>query len=352
MGASSFLLCLKFKSKDMESFYVMGIDISKKKLDYCLMLEGKVVEESVTANHPKAVCEAISSLCRDYDLDIQNLLICAEHTGQYSYPLVCASEHLRCKLWLENPTQIKYSSGMHRGKNDRVDARRIAMYASRFKDKIRVYNVPDEEIERLKQLESELSMLVVDRAKYQGQLTDMIGFMKTSFFLTKEKRLRALIKGLDDIIESIEQEIAGIISCSELLRHQMRLLTSIEGIGPKVALKTILETHAFTRFDNPRQFCCHAGVAPFSYTSGSSQHSRKRVSHKAKKSIKTLLHMAALSVIRQKQGDLKAYYLRKVAEGKNKMTVINAIRAKLVARMFAVIKNNKPYQLIYQNKFA
>ena len=40
-------------------------------------------------------------------------------------------------------------------------------------------------------------------------------------------------------------------------------------------------------------------------------------------------------------------YMRKVEEGKNKMSVINALRAKIVARMFAVIKRNEFYTPIY-----
>ena len=105
----------------------------------------------------------------------------------------------------------------------------------------------------------------------------------------------------------------------------------------------IVCTEAFTRFDDPRKFNCFAGLAPFSYTSGSSLHSRARVSHRADKTMKRLLHLAAVSVIRKKEGELKAYYERKVAEGKNKMATINAIRAKIVARMFAVIRKNQFY---------
>jgi len=94
--------------------------------------------------------------------------------------------------------------------------------------------------------------------------------------------------------------------------------------------------------------CCHAGVAPFQYTSGSSVHSKNRVSHKADKSIKSLLHMASLSVATiKKDGELREFYLRKVAEGKNKMSVLNAIRKKLILRMFAVIKENKKYDKNY-----
>ena len=56
--------------------------------------------------------------------------------------------------------------------------------------------------------------------------------------------------------------------------------------------------------------------------------------------------MSAVAVIHRKSGELKAYYERKVDEGKNKMTIINALRAKLVARMFAVIKRNEFYSPI------
>lgn len=57
--------------------------------------------------------------------------------------------------------------------------------------------------------------------------------------------------------------------------------------------------------------------------------------------------MAAVAVLHKTGGELKAYYLRKVEEGKNKMLIINAIRAKIIARMFAVIKRNDFYSPIY-----
>lgn len=53
--------------------------------------------------------------------------------------------------------------------------------------------------------------------------------------------------------------------------------------------------------------------------------------------------MAALSAI-QIKGEFKEYYIRKVTEGKNKMTVINAIRAKIIHRMFALIRENRNYK--------
>jgi len=57
--------------------------------------------------------------------------------------------------------------------------------------------------------------------------------------------------------------------------------------------------------------------------------------------------MSAVAITHKKTGELKTYFERKVAEGKNKMTVLNAMRAKLVARMFAVIRKNQIYQPIF-----
>ncbi|MDR0668039.1 MAG: IS110 family transposase, partial [Prevotellaceae bacterium] len=70
------------------------------------------------------------------------------------------------------------------------------------------------------------------------------------------------------------------------------------------------------------------------------------------KSIKALLHMAALIVSTRMKGELHDYYERKVAEGKNKMLILNAVRAKLVYRMFAVIKNDVPYEKNYAFSLA
>jgi transposase len=236
---------------------------------------------------------------------------------------------------------------VQRGKNDKIDAKRIAIYASRFEDKLRLYKRPDKEIERLKQLEAERSLYVVDLAKYKAQMKDQKEYMPESIYKEKVNRLKKLMKNLQEVIDSITEEMEHIVNSTEVLLRQFELLQSIEGVGPVVALNMIIVTEAFTRFDNARQFNCFAGLAPFSYTSGSSQHSRTRVSHRADKCIKTLLHLSAVSIIGKAGGELKDYYLRKVQEGKNKMTVINALRAKIVARMFAIIKRNEFYIPIF-----
>jgi len=332
---------------------VIGIDVSKEKLDLCLKLGDNILKEWVLSNTAEQVKNSLKSLLKEHKCAASEFLVCAEYTGQYTYPLSCACDESGVDLWLENPAQIKHSSGIQRGKNDKLDARKIAAYAVRFQDKARLFSLPQKNIASLKQLVSERDLYITDKGKYQGQLTDQKRFMSKSDYQKKSKRLESLIAELEECIAAIESEIERLIESDQTLSKQHKLLCSIDGVGDKTALKMIVETNAFKDFDNARKFCCHAGVAPFKYTSGSSVHSRNRVSKKADKSIKALLHMAALvAATRKKEGELREYYLRKVAEGKNKMSVLNAIRAKLVLRMFAVIRNEEEYQKKYQFSFA
>lgn len=329
--------------------FIIGIDVSKEKLDVCLTGDGKIISETLVTNHPKAITGCLKDLLKANS--VADFLICAEYTGQYIYPLCCACGELGIDLWLENPAQIKYRSGVQRGKNDKLDARKIADYAILFSHKVQLFSLPEKSIAALRQLISERDMYVCDKAKYKGQLTDQKDFMDKDDYKNKSIRLEKLITNLENAIEQIETQIQRVIDNDQTLSRQHELLCSVEGIGDKTAIKMIVETNAFRDFKDPRKFSCHAGVAPFCFESGTSQKSRNKLSNRADKSIKTLLHMAALSATRTK-GELHDYYVSKVAQGKNKMSVINAIRAKLVLRMFAVIRKDQFYQKNYSNSLA
>lgn len=335
----------------MAFLHFIGIDISKRKLDLCLFNGKEILLELECENSASKFKEALQSLEKKYELDLSKTLICSEYTGIYNYPLIEISRLMNINLWIENGAQIKLSSGLQRGKNDKIDSRRIALYAFRFQDKAKIYKPTDGTIERLRYLNSEREMLVVDRGKYQGQLKDQPDFMPKEAFKAKEKRFKKLIKELTLAINKIEEQIQKLIDADQQIKEMFENIISIDGIGKQVAIETLIVTKGFKAFENPRQFCCHAGVAPFSYTSGSSQRSKSKVSHRANKRLKQLFHMAALSAIRM-EGEMREYFLRKVAEGKNKMTVINAVRAKLIHRIFAIVRGNRKYEKIYSDIVA
>jgi hypothetical protein len=82
------------------------------------MPDGRRLAESATCNTQPAIVELLRGLAANLQAGMGRFLVCAEFTGQYTCPLAIACKSRGCALWLENPTQIKLSSGMRRGRND------------------------------------------------------------------------------------------------------------------------------------------------------------------------------------------------------------------------------------------
>ena len=155
--------------------------------------------------------------------------------------------------------------------------------------------------------------------------------------------------GLDKDLKAIEVQMKDVIDSDDDLKSLYKLVTSVVGIGFVTAVNLLIYTNEFTLFNSYRKFAYYSGVAPFEYRSGTSIRGRTRVSQMANKKMKRYLHMASLTGIKRDES-LKTYYERKVVEGKSKMSVLNAVKNKLLARVFAVVNRGTEYQKInYQN---
>lgn len=324
---------MKFKS-------FIGIDVSKLTLDICLITEDGEIKNFKIDNTLKSLKIFFKRITTC--INLQETLVCGEFTGHYSNILRSFCLDNEIALWLESGAEIKLRSGVQRSKSDKVDAERIADYAMRYTDKARLQTLEDDAIAESKLLITERELYIKERAKYKAQLRDLGTFIKEKSFKNRSKRLKKHVSRLTKSIDEIDLAIKVLFK-TEKLAEQKNILTSIGGIGDQVAINTIIATGGFTKFKNGRKFACHIGVAPFSFHSGTSQRSRNKVSNRANKKLKTLFHMAALSAIKMK-GELREYFERKVAEGKNKMTVVNAVRAKLINRIFALIRENRKYE--------
>ena len=214
--------------------------------------------------------------------------------------------------------------------------------------KFRPSSIPSKSIQQLK-------LLLAEREKVMKSLSSFKKTSENKEFMTEDvfnvvASVNALIiKELEQAVKFIEEKMLAIIELEDTLYQQYNLETSIQGIGKQTAIYILIATKGFEMFDNWRQFACYAGVAPFPYQSGTSIRGRNKVHPFADKKLKSLLNMCALVAIRHDK-ELKTYYERKVAEGKSKMLVINNVRCKLLARIFAII--NRKTTFINTYKFA
>lgn len=155
------------------------------------------------------------------------------------------------------------------------------------------------------------------------------------------------IKALQEDIKRTEQEIKKVIDCDDRLKELFSIIESVPGVGKITATEIVINTNEFKKINDPRKYACYAGVAPFEHTSGTSVRGKTRTSKKANLRAKSLLHMTALVAARFSD-DLREYYERKVADGKNKMNVLNAVKNKIIHRIFACVNQKRLYTNNYK----
>lgn len=325
----------------MEQKFVVGVDISKHKVDCAVVDSGmELHQEQIVVNTESELVAYFRGLLKSLKLDAAELLVCCETTGIYNEPLRGTCIKLGIGLWEEQPLKIKRASTDLRGKSDRLDARRIASYALRFADRQQRYHAPDASVKKLAALSKSRDTLVTQRVMIHNQIKEAKTHDQILYNLLRGS-YKSTLCALDRAIGQIEQHIDTLIDRDAELKKNKQLLVSVTSIGSQTANNLIIATHNFKHFTSAKQLACYAGVVPFDNQSGILT-KRPRVSSLANKKLKTLLHMAALNAIRFDR-ELKAYYGRKVQEGKNKMAVINAVRNKLVHRIMAVINRQSPY---------
>ncbi len=300
-------------------------------------------------NSKKGFSKMLKWVYKNTKVDENNLLFVFEHTGLYSYNLSIFLDEKGIKFSMIPGLEIKRSLGITRGKDDKVDAQKIARYAYRLRDEIKPTKLPGKDIEKLKRLLALRDRLVKQRAGYKTTVNEQkrVLLKKDNGVLisTQEKMIKYLTKQ----IAAIEKEINEIIESNETLKKQFTLITSITSVGAQTALFMIVYTQAFTKFTKYRKFASYSGIAPFTKLSGTSIRGRTKVSNLANKKIKSLLDQCAKNAVIHNP-EMKEYYNRRVEEGKNKMSTINIIRNKLLSRIFAVVKRETPYVNI--NKYA
>lgn len=321
----------------------IGIDVSKATLDVALLDgTGAVVGEEQVANTAAGLRGLMRRWTKTFGLVKGEYMVCLEPTSYYGHLAMEVLLELGVPTWLAHPNDIRASIGMTRGKSDRVDAARIATYAWRFMDKARLVSADQLKMNKLKQLLTKRQNYVMRKTMHQRQIKDMNKHMDKDLRSAFTRLDKLQIKALNKAIEELEGMIEDTIYAEPELSRRFELLKSVEGVGLILAAHLLAYTDGFTRFDTPRQLACHAGCAPFEHRSGTSIRGRARVSPNANHTLKSLLHISAVGLIRF-PGEFQDYYKRKVAEGKHKLLVFNAMRNKLIHRVFAVLKRGTPY---------
>jgi transposase len=323
--------------------YFIGIDVSKTTLDVALhSLEGHLNSNHVVIENNAKGFKAMLTWLKEKKINNQDVLICMEHTGIYADKVVDFFETKHIAYSLQSALHVKKSLGLVRGKSDKVDSFRLADFCYEKRASIKESEKPSQNIILLKHLFTERRKLVGSQAQYK-QIRSEIAIHQGKGFIKRKDRL---IKELQRSIDEIEKEMMEIIKSDPDIYCSFILLMSIIGIGMVNALGAIIYTNNFKNFSDPRSYACYVGIAPFPYSSGTSINKRKSVSKMGRLKLKADLSQAARSAILY-DPQLKAYFKRKFNGKKgaesNYGTVLNAVKFKLICRMFSIIRRKSPY---------
>ncbi|MFD2572769.1 IS110 family transposase [Spirosoma soli] len=327
--------------------YFVGLDLGKTTNAICVLdeQENRCFELKLpnTQQGMQTLLEKLDTLAH---FEPTSVLICAEYTSVYCQPLIGFFGGLGADLWLQSAVHIKHSLGLKRGKTDKADARLIAKYCLRHQADKRLFVLTESTLSVLRQLAQQRERLLEMVKSFTDLASDYKAMGLSEALKLHQQTSEVALAGLRKQLQQVEARIEAHIKACPELKTNMALLMSIPGVGRQTAMFMLIFTANFTRFDDPKKLASYAGVAPFAYESGTSVRGKTKVSRMANTKLKHLLHMAALGAVRVK-GEMRQYFEQKVAQGKKKMSVYNAIRNKLVHRMVAVMDRRTPYVAAY-----
>jgi len=324
----------------MYSFFI-GCDMSKDVFDTSFILNGQAVYLGQFVNNKIGFKRMLKQLAKQTDVDQSKWFVCFENTGVYSKQFLewLLVNQIPCRE--ENALAIHRSLGIRRGKDDQIDSEAICLYAFEKRDSLKPSTPTSKVIYSIKQLLSRRKLLVRQMNALKVSLNEQKIFMDDELMEQMQQSNELLLKEYKRQIADLEQQMELLVEQDEELQQNHQLAQSVVGIGSLSSLMIIANTNNFKRIVTARKFACYCGVAPFPNQSGK-RIGRSKVSHMANKELKTLLYNASMSAIKY-DPQIRSYFKRKKAEGKQGFVVMNAVKNKLIQRVFAVIERQKPY---------
>jgi len=319
---------------------VLGIDVSKKKHDVVLDIDGKKYYKEISND-----AEGFSYLKRWLRSHQANHVhACLEATGQYGEGIAEWLFEQGHTVSVVNPARIKRygESKLHRNKTDKADAKLIAVFCLR--EKPDPWQPLSPEIKQIRALTRRLQALKANLHQEKNRKK------------SGENEARVLedidlhIEFLQDRIEAINEEIHALIKQSPELKSQHGLLTSIPGVGHLTAITLLAEIGDFSAFENAPQLAAYAGLNPQGHRSGSSVFKKTQISKQGRVELRQCLFMPALVALKCNPV-VQSLDERMTKTNHQRMEIVIAAMRKLLHLAYGVLKTQLPFDPDYGKQF-
>ena len=309
----------------------VGIDVSKSKFDVAILPEGT----RLTCSYDSAGISKFMTQLPKHDC-----VIVLEATGGYERRLAAELIDAGHPVAVANPRQVRdFARGIGvLAKNDRVDARVLAVYAQHVKLRL---------LEKRSEKQQELTALVVRRRQLLTlQIAESNRLEQTAIKLAA-KSIRHVLDTLRKELKNLDAEIARLIAADDDWRNKSELLQTVPGVGPGTSASLVAELPELGKL-NRQQIASLVGLAPFSRDSG--QFHGQRAIWGGRGTVRSALYMAAFNAKRCNP-IIRAFAERLKQAGKRAKVILTACMRKLLVILNTMVRNQTAWKtdVVLQN---
>ena len=384
----------------------VGIDVSKDKHDcFIVNSEGEVLADVFTIHNTMDGFNFLLQRIRECTMPQDKIKVGLEATGHYSYNLLGFLLDNGLPTYVLNPLRTniyRKSLSLRKTKTDRVDARTIATMLLSDAG-LKPYTDTAYHNEELKSLTRYRFDKVKERTKLKSSISRLVCIlfpeleklvptlhMASIYALLEEfpdakqiaaahlTRLKALLETASKghykrdmalrIRDAARNSIGAFMPAKSLeLQHTIRLIreldaeiaeieeriqsimndlhspiTTIPGMGVRMAAMILAEVGDFTRFVSPDKLLAYAGMSPSTYQSGQLKNCYPHMEKRGSRYLRYALYNATKCVCHWNP-NFAAYLAKKRAEGKHYNVALSHATKKLVRLIFAMEKSKQPY---------
>lgn len=387
--------------------YYLGIDIAKTNHVASLINNnGDIVIKAIKFTNSKEGFNKLLTTIQDKLKDLSNIEVAMEATGHYWLSLYSALTDNGFPVSVYNPYQIKSYRGAYNNrkqKNDIIDSIIIADYLRVFGSKDS--KLPEDDLLSLKQLTRFRSNIVNNVASLKVQVIGLLDKVFPEYkklfcdtFGVTSKQLLLTCPTPDDIIKISTTKLSNLLSkyskgkfnkdtalhikdvakasfgikfttdaCSfeikqiinqiiflenqinevdkqikELYDKLDNHLLSVPGIGNTIAPIILAEIGDINNFDKPSKLIAFAGVDPSENQSGNKLSTNDKTSKRGSPYLRHAIYNASLVAI-SNEPELRAYYDKKISEGKHHFVALAGISRKLLTIIYYILKEDRDY---------
>lgn len=317
--------------------WVMGIDVSKAKLDVALLRADGKYRAKVLANH----AAGFRSLLQWLEANVPagtSVHVCMEATGSYHEALALFLHDQGIAVSVVNPLRVKRfieADGV-RHKTDDGDAKCLARFCQMTTPEL--WEAPSSGVRALQALVARLGTLLEMKQGELNRLEVAHDSVKPS--------IRDVIAGLEGSIKDVQAQIRKTIDDDPDLKERRDLLDSIPGLGERTIPQLLAYIGRPERFKNVKALIAYASLAPLIRQSGTSLDKRKGTHPQGHRELKSAMYYPAM-VAGQHNPLIAAFWQRLKAQNKPGKVIVVACMHKLLAIAYGVLKSRKPFDAGY-----